>query len=78
MNEFTNEVSDAARLRAPNKICNYIQKLAQQFHSFYASNKVNDVNNPSLTNERVALLTATKITLANALNLIGISAPEKM
>lgn len=78
LNEFTNEVSDAARLRAPNKICNYIQKLAQQFHSFYASSKVNDVNNPELTNERVALLAATKITLANALNLIGISAPEKM
>ena len=78
INEFTNEVSDAAKLRAPNKICNYIQKLAQYFHSFYAHNKVNDKDNLELTNERVALLEATRITLRNALNLIGISAPEKM
>ncbi len=78
INEFTNEVSDAAKLRAPNKICNYIQKLAQHFHSFYAHNKVNDKDNLELTNERVALLEATRITLRNALNLIGISAPEKM
>ena len=35
INEFTNVVSDAARSRAPHKVCNYIQKLAQHFHSFY-------------------------------------------
>ncbi len=78
INDFPNEVADAARLRAPNKICNYIQKIAQNFHSFYSSCKVNDAQNLELTNERVALLTATKITLRNALELLGISAPEKM
>ena len=30
INEFTNVVSDAAKLRAPHKVCNYIQKLAQE------------------------------------------------
>ena len=35
INEFTSVVAEAARLRAPHKVCNYIQKLAQKFHSFY-------------------------------------------
>lgn len=78
INDFPSEVADAAKNRSPNKICNYIQKIAQQFHSFYSSCKVNDANNLDLTNERVGLLSATKITLCNALALLGISAPEKM
>lgn len=78
INEFEDVVYDAAVNRAPNKICNYIQKLAGYLHSFYANCKINDPTNPSLTNERVALLVATKITLKNAFELIGISAPEKM
>ena len=40
INEFSNVVSDAARSRAPHKVCNYIQKLAQHFHSFYNVCKV--------------------------------------
>jgi arginyl-tRNA synthetase len=76
--DFPKEIVQAAEARAPFKITNYIQKLAQHFHSFYAHNKVNDKDNLELTNERVALLEATRITLRNALNLIGISAPEKM
>ncbi len=78
INEFTAVVSDAAQTRSPNKICNYIQKLAQYFHSFYGAAKIIDLENPSLMNQRIALLEATKITMHNALDLIGISAPEKM
>lgn len=78
INSFTDVVADAAITRAPNKICNYIQKLATYFHSFYGACKINDSSNPLLTNERVALCAATKITLRNALNLLGVSAPEKM
>ena len=78
LNEFTNVVSDCAISRSPNKLCNYVQKLAQYFHSFYGSNKVIDENNKELMNERLCLLDATKITLHNALDLLGISAPEKM
>lgn len=76
--EFPKVVSEAALLRQPNKVCNYIQKLAQLFHSFYGSNKVNDPSNLELTNQRVGLLIATKITMKNALNLIAIEALEKM
>lgn len=78
INEFPGVVADAALTRSPNKICNYIQKLAQYFHSFYGAHKIIDKENPALTNERLALLEATKITLKNALYLLGVEAPEKM
>ena len=75
---FSDVVADAAVNRAPNKICNYIQKLAQYFHSFYGACKINDDSNLELTNERLALADATRITLKNALELLGVSAPEQM
>ncbi len=78
INEFTNVVSDAARTRAPHKVCNYIQKLAQHFHSFYNACKVIDPENEELSAQRLALLKATRITLKNALYLIGVDAIEKM
>lgn len=78
ISEFPSVVADGALNRSPNKICNYIQKLAQYFHSFYSSNRVIDGNNIELTNERLALLSATKITLKNALNYLGVDSPEKM
>ena len=75
---FPDVVADAAINRSPNKICNFIQKLAQYFHSFYGACKINDPSNPELTNERLALADATRITLKNALQLLGVSAPEQM
>lgn len=75
---FKDVVEDAAITRSPNKICNYIQKLATYYHSFYGSCKINDPENEALTNERLALSDATRITLKNALDLLGVSAPESM
>ena len=75
---FTEVVADSARTRQPNKVTNYIQQLAQYFHRFYGSLKVNDPDHPQLSNERLALVVATQITLKNALTLIGVSAPEVM
>lgn len=75
---FTELVSDSARTRQPNKVTNYIQKLAQYFHSFYGALKVNDPEHPQLSNERLALVRATQITLKNALTLIGVSSLESM
>lgn len=78
INEFRNEVAESAKARTPHKIANYIQKLAQLFHSFYNECYVIDENNKELSSQRLALVKATQITLKNALNLIGVSAPEKM
>lgn len=78
INEFPSVVADAAVTRMPNKICNYVQKLAQYFHSYYGSYKVNNPLEPELTNQRLGLVLATMTTLKNALNLIGIEAKDKM
>lgn len=75
---FPTVVAEAAKTRLPNKICNYTQKLAQMFHSFYGACKVIDEGQPELTNQRLALVKATQITLRNALDCIGVSAPESM
>ena len=78
VNEFRNVIIDSAINRTPHKITNYVQRLAQLFHSFYNECYVIDENNQELSGQRLALVEATRITLANALNLIGVSAPEKM
>lgn len=78
INEFRNEIVESAKLRAPHKIANYIQRLAQLFHSFYNDCYVIDENNKELSSQRLALVVASQITLKNALNLIGVNAPEKM
>jgi len=78
INEFRNVVVESAVQRAPHKIATYIQKLATLFHSFYNECKVVDSDNPELSSQRLALVRAAKITLKNALYLIGVSAPEKM
>ena len=75
---FPQIVADAAKHRTPHRIANYIQDLAAAFHSFYNAEKVINTDNKELTEARLALITAVKTTLANALKLIGVSAPEKM
>lgn len=78
INEFRNEIIDSAVNRTPHKIANYIQKLAQLFHSFYNDCYVIDENNKELSQQRLSLVKATQITMKNALHVIGVSAPEKM
>ena len=75
---YTDVVEDSAINRSPNKICNYVYKLAAYFHSYYGSCKINDPDNKDLTNERLALAEAIRITIKNALYLLGVNAPETM
>lgn len=78
ISEFPKKVEDAAKFRAVNRICQYCYDLAKAFHSYYNSCRVSDPANPELTNERLGLVNACMVTMANALDLIGVSAPEKM
>ncbi len=76
--EFPATVADAGKTLSPYKVANYIQKLAQLFHSFYADCKVIDETNVSLSLQRLDLVKAAMIVLRNALDLIGVSAPTSM
>jgi len=75
---FPQVVAEAAKHRTPHRVANYIQELAAAFHSFYNAEKVLNPDNKELTEARLALINAVRVTLANALKLIGVAAPEKM
>ena len=76
--EFPAEVANDALLRKPNKLTDFILAMVKVFHSYYNSTKVMNPDDPALTNQRLGLILATRITLKNALALIGVSAPESM
>lgn len=78
INEFSNAVNQAANARNVQIIPNYIQDLSQMLHSYYGEVKINDPENMDITAQRVDLLKAVQITLRNALDLIGVSAPKSM
>ena len=75
--EFTSVVKASALKEEPHLITNYVYELAKEFHSFYAHEKVLTSDN-NYTQDRINLIKATKITIKNALRLIGVNAPEKM
>lgn len=78
MGEFTSTVAKAAKLRKPNLISEYIISLVKLYHSYYNVARVNNPDDTELTNQRIGLVKALQITLSNALNLLGVSAPESM
>jgi arginyl-tRNA synthetase len=76
-------VEDAARLMEPHRIPYYIHDLATAVHRFYhAGNEEGEnrvvVDDPVLTRARLELCRAARHTLKTALDLIGVSAPERM
>ena len=78
INDFPKTVESAAIKRAPYMMSNFIQSLASAIHAFYTECRLIDESNLSLTSSRLALAKAGSITMKNALNLIGVSAPENM
>ncbi|MCG5102740.1 arginine--tRNA ligase [Oceanobacillus alkalisoli] len=78
LGSFPQTIADAAEKHAPQRVTNYVFELAAQLHSFYNAEKVLDSDAPERTTARIALMKAVRITIANALNLIGVTAPEKM
>lgn len=75
--DFPEEVSASAISRSPNRIANYLKELATLFHGFYTTCRVIS-NNKELTEARLGLVEATRITIANGLKILGINAPEAM
>ncbi|HFC30414.1 MAG TPA: arginine--tRNA ligase, partial [Oceanospirillales bacterium] len=67
----------AARARAPHLLANYLREIAKNYQSYYNADKVG-VEDENLRNARLNLSLATKIIIANGLNLLGASAPESM
>ncbi len=77
LGDYPEEISAAARDRAPHRIARFAHELAGLFHSFYNSCRVLGVE-PELTMARLALVAATQRVLKHALTILGVDAPEKM
>ena len=77
LEQFPEIMSSALKLLEPQDIANYLQDLAARFHRFYVDCRVITDDN-DLSAARVALIKATKIVLANGLNVLGLTAPERM
>ena len=72
------EVAYAAEQLEPYRMARYATELATLFHSFYNSCRVINEDNEALTNARLVLVNAARITLRNVLTMLGVSAPERM
>lgn len=70
-------VADAATDLAPHRIIFFLMELAGNFHSFYNKHKV-VTEDEQLTAARLCLCQGIKTVLANGLDLVGLTAPEKM
>jgi arginyl-tRNA synthetase len=75
---FPEVVEDAAAAEETHGITAYATDLATQFHAFYRDARVVDPAEPERSAARLSLVRATQLTLAGALGLLGISAPEAM
>lgn len=74
---FPETIQEAQKQLSPHIIATYTFTLAQTFNDFYHSCPVLTEQEP-LRSSRLALVEASKITLANSLSLLGIQAPEEM
>ncbi|ASW56469.1 arginine--tRNA ligase [Plantactinospora sp. KBS50] len=81
LGEFPAVVATAAELREPHRVARYLEQLAGDYHRFYDACRVlpqGDEPATDLTRARLWLVEATRVVLANGLDLLGVSAPERM
>ena len=77
LEEFKSLIKQSAETRQVYTICRYVQELAAEFHSFYNANRVIS-DDKEMMKARLSLVLSVKQVLNNALNLLEVSAPERM
>lgn len=77
LDSFPDEVKEAALARLPGRMARYAYDVANALQKFYEVSRV-ITDDLSVTKARLGLILATKQVLANALKIIGVSAPERM
>lgn len=81
LGDFPGVLKAAASLREPHRVCRYLEDLAGDYHRFYDSCRVlpqGDEEPGELHRARLALCEATRQVIANGLEILGVSAPERM
>ncbi|MCI6931408.1 MAG: hypothetical protein MR750_09185, partial [Methanobrevibacter boviskoreani] len=75
--QYPSVIEEVATKRIVHKITHFINELSYLLHSYYNDEKIL-TENIDETMEKLTIINAIKIVLGDALNLIGVSAPEKM
>ena len=81
LGEYPRVLQSAAALREPHRVCRYLEDLAADYHRFYDSHRVlpqGDEPAGDVHRARLALCAATRQVIANGLDILGVSAPERM
>jgi arginyl-tRNA synthetase len=81
LGEFPRVLKTAAALREPHRVCRHLEDLAGDYHRFYDSCRVLPMGDEApgdLHRARLALCAATRQVIANGLQILGVSAPERM
>jgi len=79
--EFPRVVQGAAELREPHRVARYLEELAGVYHRFYADCRVLPMGEEPVSaihSTRANLCAATRQVISNGLQLLGVSAPERM
>ena len=77
LSRYPEVIELAANNRAPQHLVHYLRDLANDFHTYYNAH-VFIVDDAGLRDARLALISATRIVIANGLTILGVSAPETM
>ena len=77
LSDLPGEIEMAAKALEPARITRYVMDLAAQFHTFYTACRVR-VEDEELMNARLKLIDSTRIVIKGVLNMLKITAPEKM
>jgi arginyl-tRNA synthetase len=79
--EYPRVVASAAQFREPHRVARYLEELAGVYHGFYADCRVIPLGEEPIApihSARAALCAATMQVIANGLDLLGVSAPDRM
>ena len=76
--EFEELILKLSKNLEPQILTNYLFDLATKFHKYYATCRILNESENELTQSRLYLINAIRITLSNGLNILGISSPERM
>lgn len=77
LHHFSDEIEYAALNFEPNKISNYLEELAALFHRFYAAHRILG-SDKNIAEARIALVIAVKQVIKNGLQILSVTAPDKM
>jgi arginyl-tRNA synthetase len=77
LSRYTEVVETAALNEEPHQLVHYLRELSQDFHTYYNAHQFL-VEDAALRDARLKLILATQQVIRNGLNLLGVSAPERM